>query len=151
MVPPVYNYSLSPWTNSVELLESIVSPLLKVALHWMLVLLYSTDMLLKSSPPCLNSSLNSVTTLVRLRSSSCIPFISHSTLVIVPDREAQLNTGLRSPGVKTLPLEELSNTRKQDSSKLQVYKTTYHIGVGTGGGGAALRPGTPLYDGLLLV
>ncbi len=52
---PVSNYSLSPWTINVTLLESTVSPLLKVALHWMLVLLYSTDMFLKTSIPCLDS------------------------------------------------------------------------------------------------
>ena len=33
-----------------------------------------------------------------------------STLVVVPDREPQLNIGLQ-PGIKTSPLEELSNTR----------------------------------------
>ncbi len=92
-----------------RLLESTVSPLLKLALHWMLVSLYSADML-TTSTPCLNSSLNSVSTLVRLRSSSRVPFISHSTLVIVTDGDAQLYVGL-SPGIKTLPLVELSNTR----------------------------------------
>ncbi len=45
---------ISPCTNNVKLLESTVSPLLKVALHWMLVLLYSTGMLLKTSVPCLD-------------------------------------------------------------------------------------------------
>ena len=112
------NYSLSPWTNNVKLLESVVSPLLKVALHWMLVLLYSTDMLLKTNDPCLVTALNSVITLARLRSSSGVPFISHSTLVIVivRDREAQINTGA-SPGIKTtMPLEELNITRNQDST-----------------------------------
>ncbi len=112
-LPSVY---LSPWTNNVKLLESTVSPLLKVALHWMLVLLYSTDTLLKSSAPCLNSWLNCVSTLVRLRSSSRVPFISHSILVIVvPDREAQFNTGSR-PGIETLPSMELSNTRNKVST-----------------------------------
>ncbi len=88
----------------------------------MLVLLYSTDMLLKSSIPWLVISLISVSTLVRLRSSSGVPFINHSTLVIVvPDWEAQFNVGSRPPGTKTLPLEELSNTRNQI-----VHKTMLH-------------------------
>ena len=79
------------------------------------MLLYSTDMLLKTSIPCLVSSVNSVTTLVRLRSSSCVPFINHSTLVIViagSDEGPQLYTGL-TPGNKTSPLEEISVTRNQ--------------------------------------
>ncbi len=109
LLPPV---TLSPWTNNVTLLESTVSPLLKVALHWMLVLLCSTDVLLKRSPPCTSTSLNSVLTLVRLRSSNRVPFINHSTLVIVRDEDAQVYVGL-SPGIKTSPLEELSRTRNQ--------------------------------------
>ncbi len=51
----IISLHISPWTNNVELLESTVSPLLELALHWMLVLLYSTDMLLKTSVPCLDS------------------------------------------------------------------------------------------------
>ncbi len=105
---------LSPWTKSVELLESTVSPSLKLALHWMLVLLYSTDVSLKTSVPRLDSWLNSVSTLVRLRSSSCVPFISHSTLVIVVLWMAwQLNVGLLPEKVtrSTEPLEDLSVTR----------------------------------------
>ncbi len=54
MTPATHYNIFLPWTNNVELLESTVSPLLKVALHWMLVLLYSTDMLLKTSVPCLD-------------------------------------------------------------------------------------------------
>ncbi len=80
----------------------------------MLVLLYSTDTLLKTNTPCLVSSMKPVTTLVRLRFSSCVPFIRHSTLVIVTDGDAQLYVGL-SPGINTMPLEELSLTRNQIS------------------------------------
>ncbi len=106
-----FNSSLaSPWTNSVTLLESSVSPLLKVALHWMLVLLYSTDMLLRTSIPCLVSSLNSVSTLVRLRSSSRVPFISHWTLVTTSDVDPQLYVGL-SPEGRILMLK-VSITRR---------------------------------------
>ncbi len=41
-------------------------------------------------------------------------FISHSTLAIViaPDEDPQLYIGL-SPGIKTMPLEELSVTKNQ--------------------------------------
>ena len=105
------NSSLSPWTNNITLLESSVSPSLKLALHWMLVLLYSTDMSLKRSIPSPVGLLKSVTTLVRLRSSSCVSFMNHSTFVTVSDGDAQLNIG-SPPGIKTLPLEELSVTRK---------------------------------------
>ncbi len=98
----------SPWTNNGTLSESTVSPSLKVALHWMFVLLYSTDMLLKSSTPC-PSSTKPVTTLVRLRSSSRVPFISHSTVFILKDEDAQVYAGLL-PGIKTMPLEEASVT-----------------------------------------
>ena len=57
----------------------------------MLVLLYSTDMLLKSSVSTVAAAVKGVSTLVRLRSSSRVPFINHSTLVIVPDVDKQLN------------------------------------------------------------
>ncbi len=110
LVPNLLHFQifiLSPWTNNVELLESTVSPLSKVALHWMLVLLYSTDILMKTSAPSLDIGLNSFPTLVRLRSSSLVPFINHWTLVIITDRDPQLNTGLR-PGMKTLPWEVTS-------------------------------------------
>ncbi len=47
--------NLHTWPGTVELLESTVSPLLKVAMHWMLVLLCSADTLLKTNTPCLDS------------------------------------------------------------------------------------------------
>ncbi len=119
LITTMHAVCFSPWTNNVTLLESTVSPLLKVALHWMWVLLYSTDMLLKTSDPCLVASLKSVTTLVRLMSSSRVPFINHSTLVIiiVRDEVAQLNIGI-APGMKTLPLEELSVTKNPKVHKV---------------------------------
>ncbi len=77
-------------------------------------------MLLKTSIPCLDISLKSVLTLVRLRSSSLVPFISHSTLVIVTDEDPQLYIALSSE-IKTLPLEVLSITRNQ-----KIRNTHYH-------------------------
>ena len=111
-----FSYYLSPWTNSVKLLESTVSPLLKVALHWMLVLLYSTDMFLKTSVPCLVVLLKTVITLVRLRSSSRVPFISHLTLVILANEDPQFKIG-SLPGEKIWMSLEVSLTRNHKVSK----------------------------------
>ena len=55
-------------------------------------------------------------------------FISHSTLAIViaPDEDPQLYIGL-SPGIKTMPLEELSFTRNKIVHKVMYRNTHHHI------------------------
>ena len=75
-------------------------------------------MFLKTSDPCLVTLTKTAATLVRLRSSSRVPFINHSTLVIVTDEDAQLYTGL-PPRLTTLPPEPVTRNQIIHNSDVQ--------------------------------
>ncbi len=82
--------------------------------------LYSSGTLLKASDPCPILSLKCVATLVRLRSSSRVPFINHSTLVIVPDDDTQSKITL--PPRITMP--RVSVTRNQIETHAESHTLT---------------------------
>ncbi len=73
-------------------------------------------MFLKTSVPCLVVLLKTVITLVRLRSSSRVPFISHLTLVILANEDPQFKIG-SLPGEKIWMSLEVSLTRNHKVSK----------------------------------
>ncbi len=97
-----YNsFSPSPCINSIAWLEGMLSPEVKCIIHWMVVPLYSTGILMKFKCPKILFSV--LIPSVWLRSSSRVPFTNHWNCSITSNIDEYLHVKVVfPPGTTTL-------------------------------------------------